>query len=56
MEFHAGMIAAARGERSAAVAFLEGALSQNPYFSVRHAPVARATLRMLEAGTGEVAW
>jgi tetratricopeptide (TPR) repeat protein len=49
MQFHAGMIAAARGETSQAVAFLESALELNPHFSVRYAPEARATLERLRA-------
>jgi tetratricopeptide (TPR) repeat protein len=47
MQFHAGMIAAARGETAQAIAFLESALGLNPHFSVRYAPEARATLERL---------
>jgi tetratricopeptide (TPR) repeat protein len=50
MHFHAGMIAAARGERAEAIAQLERALAINPYFSVRYAPEAQDTLDRLRAG------
>ena len=49
MLFHAGMIAAARGETDAAITHLQSALDLNPYFSVRYAPEARATLERLRA-------
>ena len=49
MRFHAGMIAAARGETAQAIAFLESALVLNPHFSVRYEPEARATLERLRA-------
>jgi tetratricopeptide (TPR) repeat protein len=49
MRFHAGMIAAARGETAQAIAFLESALELNPHFSFRYAPEARATLKRLRA-------
>jgi tetratricopeptide (TPR) repeat protein len=49
MQFHAGMIAAARGETAEAIAFLESALALNPHFSIRYAPEARATLERLRA-------
>jgi tetratricopeptide (TPR) repeat protein len=49
MLFHAGMIAVARGETGNAIAYLQDALALNPYFSVRHAPEARATLNRLLA-------
>ena len=49
MRFHAGMIAAARGETEQATSFLESALALNPHFSVRFAPEARATLERLRA-------
>jgi tetratricopeptide (TPR) repeat protein len=49
MRFHAGMIAAARGETAQAIAFLESALQLNPHFSVRFAPEANATLERLRA-------
>lgn len=49
MHFHAGMIAAARGEREAGIRHLETALEINPYFSIRYAPEARATLERLQA-------
>jgi tetratricopeptide (TPR) repeat protein len=55
MEFHAGTIAAARGEHGKAIALLEGALTLNPYFSVRYAPEARETLAKLKSGIEEVA-
>jgi hypothetical protein len=47
MHFHAGMIAASRGETAQAITFLESALELNPHFSVRYAPEARATLERL---------
>jgi tetratricopeptide (TPR) repeat protein len=50
MRFHAGAIAAARGERDEAIALLEEALAINPYFSVRYVPEARAMLEQLRAG------
>jgi tetratricopeptide (TPR) repeat protein len=49
MQFHAGMIAAARGQRADAIDHLESALALNPHFSVRYAPEARATLEQLRA-------
>ena len=49
MRFHAGMIAAARGETAQAITFLESALQLNPHFSVRFAPEATATLDRLRA-------
>jgi tetratricopeptide (TPR) repeat protein len=49
MRFHAGMIAAARGETAQAITFLESALELNPHFSVRFASEARATLERLRA-------
>jgi tetratricopeptide (TPR) repeat protein len=49
MQFHAGMIAAARGETAEAITFLESALELNPHFSVRYAPDARSTLERLHA-------
>jgi tetratricopeptide (TPR) repeat protein len=54
MQFHAGMIAAARGETAQAINFLESALDLNPHFSVRYAPEARATLERLRATPDEV--
>ena len=50
MRFHAGMIAAARGERAEAISLLQSALTLNPYFSVRYVPEAQATLASLQAG------
>jgi tetratricopeptide (TPR) repeat protein len=44
MLFHAGMIAAARGERAAARGYLDQALALNPYFSPLQAPLAHQTL------------
>jgi tetratricopeptide (TPR) repeat protein len=49
LRYHAGMIAQALGDRAAARENLQQALAINPYFSVRHAPIARATL----AGLGK---
>lgn len=49
MLFHAGAIAAARGESDEAIAHLQAALDLNPHFSVRYAPEARATLDRLLA-------
>jgi tetratricopeptide (TPR) repeat protein len=49
MRFHAGMIAAARGETAQAITFLESALQLNPHFSVRFALEATATLERLRA-------
>jgi tetratricopeptide (TPR) repeat protein len=49
LEFHAGTIAAARGEREKAIDLLEGALALNPHFSVRYAPEAQETLERLKA-------
>jgi tetratricopeptide (TPR) repeat protein len=48
LHFHAGMIAAARGEDDSAISRLETALELNPYFSVHYAPEARATLDRLQ--------
>jgi tetratricopeptide (TPR) repeat protein len=47
LHYRAGMIAFATGGRATARAELEQALAINPYFSVRHAPTARATLAQL---------
>ena len=44
MHFHAGMIAAAAGDRSAARKHLQKALSLNPRFHPLHAPEAHRTL------------
>jgi tetratricopeptide (TPR) repeat protein len=49
IHFHAGMIAARRGDHATAVASLETALRINPHFSVVHAPVARSMLAELRA-------
>lgn len=42
--FHAGSIARARGDAATARRYFEGALRINPYFSLLHAPAARAAL------------
>jgi tetratricopeptide (TPR) repeat protein len=47
LHYRAGMIAYALGDRDAARDYLEQALAINPYFSVRYAPTARATLEKL---------
>jgi tetratricopeptide (TPR) repeat protein len=47
MHYHRGMILADLGKRTAARAELTTALRLNPHFSVRHAPIARATLALL---------
>ena len=47
LEYHAGMIAAGRGDRAAAVSHLERALAMNPWFSIAGADEARRTLREL---------
>jgi tetratricopeptide (TPR) repeat protein len=49
MLFHAGVIAAARGDADEAITHLQDALDLNPHFSVRYAPEARATLDRLLA-------
>jgi tetratricopeptide (TPR) repeat protein len=46
--FHAGMIAAARGDTAAAVTHLRHALDLNPHFDLLHAPQAAATLATLQ--------
>jgi tetratricopeptide (TPR) repeat protein len=50
MRFHAGMIAAARGEREEAISLLQSALTLNPSFSVRYVAEAQAMLASLQAG------
>jgi hypothetical protein len=47
LHYHAGMIAHALGDESAARHHLQQALSINPYFSLRYAPQARALLAEL---------
>jgi tetratricopeptide (TPR) repeat protein len=47
LHYHAGMIAHALGDGEAARTHLQEAFNINPYFSVRHAPHARATLEQL---------
>jgi tetratricopeptide (TPR) repeat protein len=49
MHYHRGMILADLGKPAGARAELEKALRLNPHFSVRHAPIARATLAELGA-------
>ncbi|MBV9850959.1 MAG: tetratricopeptide repeat protein [Armatimonadetes bacterium] len=51
--FHAGMIAAKLGQRSAAQMDLYRAVSLNPNFSLLYAPVAAATLKQLGSRTPE---
>ena len=46
--YHAGMIAAARGDTDAASAHLQHALDLNPWFDFLHAPQAAATLATLQ--------
>jgi tetratricopeptide (TPR) repeat protein len=48
MHFHAGMIASARGDTASAITHLRTALTLNPYFSLRYAPVAQAELARLQ--------
>ena len=47
MHFHAGMIAEAAGDRALAQKHLQRALSFNPQFSVRQAPIAAKALERL---------
>jgi tetratricopeptide (TPR) repeat protein len=49
MLFHAGMAAACAGQRGEAAGRLRAALALNPRFSVRWAPVAKATLARMAA-------
>jgi tetratricopeptide (TPR) repeat protein len=49
LHFHAGMIAAAAGDRVAATRHLQEALALNPRFHPRHANTARETLDRLTA-------
>lgn len=44
LHFHAGLIAQANGDAAAAKKHLQTALSINPYFSIRYAPVAKQML------------
>ena len=46
--FHAGMIAAALGDKAAAQEHLQAALAINPHFSVHYAPEAKAQLDALK--------
>jgi tetratricopeptide (TPR) repeat protein len=45
--FHAGMIAHQLGDKERAREYLERALEINPHFSLRYAPLARATLETI---------
>ncbi len=54
MHFHAGMIAAAAGDRVAAQQHLQQALGYNPQFSVLLAPVAVKTLDQLASAPAAV--
>ena len=54
MHFHAGMIAAAAGDRVSAQQHLQQALSYNPQFSVLLAPVALKTLDQLGSAKAAV--
>lgn len=47
--FHAGMIAAKLGQTEQARTYLTEALTQNPSFSLRYAPVAKQMLETLQA-------
>ncbi|MGH2531096.1 MAG: tetratricopeptide repeat protein [Thermomicrobiales bacterium] len=51
MHFHAGMIAAARGDHANATALFEAALAINPHFSVLHVDEARETLSRIDTAT-----
>ncbi|HMT22436.1 MAG TPA: hypothetical protein PKE20_14535, partial [Promineifilum sp.] len=48
--YHAGMIAAARGDRAAATVHLGRALELNPWFDFAQTIIARDTLSALSAG------
>jgi len=50
LHYHAGMIAAALGRASSAARHLRRALTLNPHFDVRQAPLAVATLAALPGG------
>src|SRR5438067_7831684 len=52
LEYHAGVIAAGAGHPRRAARHLRRALALNPYFDLRQAPLARATLAALD----EPAW
>ncbi|MEX1159026.1 MAG: hypothetical protein WEC79_08880, partial [Thermomicrobiales bacterium] len=47
LNYHAGMIAHARGDNAAARTHLETALAINPHFSILHAAETRETLAAL---------
>lgn len=49
LHFRAGMIAAARGDRAAAIDHLDQTLAINPSFSLRYGPVTRSELNRLRA-------
>ncbi len=51
-QFHAGMIAAKKGDLSAARRYLAAALNFNPEFSLLEAPIARTMLQKLGRGAG----
>lgn len=50
LHFHAGMIADCLGQSAKAASELQRALTTNPQFSVRFAPIARERLAALESG------
>ena len=50
IHYHAGMIAAAAGDREAATRHLRAAIAMNPQFNPLQAPIARKTLDQLSAG------
>ena len=50
IRYHAGMIAAAAGDREAASRHLQAAIAMNPQFNPLQAPVARKTLEQLSTG------
>lgn len=49
--FHAGMIESALGNRDAAIAYLQQALTINPHFSILYAPQAQTELTRLQAAS-----
>ncbi len=55
IHYHAGLIAAAAGDTSAAMKRLQRALSLNPQFDPLHAPLALKKLEELSAATATVA-
>lgn len=50
IHYHAGMIAAAAGDREAALRHLRAAIAMNPQFNPLQAPIARKTLEQLSTG------